>query len=141
MTNQAKRYLSIGVFSLGMCVGLYGCAILPGSLFTIGANDSLVATPIMVGSFAFFFPTCLLALWKRRQAASILLVMAVLWVLAIFIENHYLVVTRGFPSDSSFDLFKESLLALMPLSLDLFGFFTDRARWPLLLSRRPDAEQ
>ena len=140
MTNRSKRYLSIGVFSFGMCFGLYGCAVLPGSLFTIGANDSLVATPIMVGSFAFFFPTCLLALWKRTPAAWILLVMAILWVFAIFIENHYMVVTRGFPGDSFFDLFKESLLALIPLSLGLFGLFTNRAGWPLPLSRMDVAD-
>ncbi len=140
MTDQAKRYLSVGVFSFGMRVGLYCCAILPGSLFTIGANDSLVATPIMLGSFVFFFPTCLLALWRRRQAARILLVMAILWVFAIFIENHYMVVTRWFPGDSLFDLSKESLLALIPLSLGLFGVFTNRAGWPPLLSRRDAAD-
>jgi hypothetical protein len=139
VTDQAKRYLSIGVFSFAMCIGLYGCALVPRSIFTIGANDSLVATPIMVGSFVFFFPTCLLALWRRRPAAWILLVMAILWVFAVFIENHYMVATRGFPGDSLFDLFKESLLALIPLSLGLFGIFTDRAGWPRLLSRRDDA--
>ncbi len=128
------------MFSFGMCIGLYGCAVLPGSLFTIGANDSLVATPIMVGSFALFFPTCLLALWRRKPAAWILLVMAILWVFAISIQNRYIVVTRGFPGDSFFDLFKESMLALIPLSLGLFGIFSERAGWPPLLSRREDSD-
>jgi hypothetical protein len=139
MTYEAKRKLSLGLFSLGMCIGLYGCAVLPGSLFTIGANDSLVATPIMVGSFASFFPTCLLALWRRKPAAWILLVMAVSWIFAVFIQDHYMVVTRGFAGSSFLDLFKESLLALIPLSLGLFGIFSDRAGWPLLLSRRDDS--
>jgi hypothetical protein len=140
MTDQAKRYLSVGIFSFGMCVGLCGCAVLPVSLFTIGINDSLIATPIFVGCFMFFFPTCVLALWRRRPAAWILMVMTVSWIFAVFIQRHYEVAVRGFPPESLFDLFREISLAVIPLSLGVFGLFTDRAGWPLLLSRKPDAE-
>jgi len=139
MNDFAKRALSIGVFSLGMCIGLYGCAVLPMALFTIGINDSPIATPIFMGCLMFFFPTCLLALWKRRPAALILNVMAISWI-AVFVQEHYIVATRGLPSSSFLSLFRMSELALLPLSLGLFGLLTTRAGWPRLLSRRSDAD-
>ncbi len=133
MSDRAKRFLSIGIFSFGICVGLFGCAMSLPATFSIGVNDSPVAAIFFVGCFALFLPFCVIALWKRRTAGIGLILLAICWIYGLFDQRHYSNVVRHLPPDSISDFLYEISFALLPVALGIFALLTDRAGWPNLI--------
>jgi hypothetical protein len=140
MTDRLKRSISVGVFSLGMVGGVFGCARAPGAIFVIGVNDS---TPEVVALLlpVTLLPVCIVALWRRRVASLWLLLLALIWTVGMVYQRHYISNVRHFPPDSipAF-LVGEMAPAYFVLALAIFGLLTENAGWPKIVSRRQPAQ-
>jgi hypothetical protein len=134
MTDRLKRSISLGVFSLGMIGGVFGCVRAPGAIFVIGVNDS---TPEVVGLLLplTLLPLCIVALWWRRLASLWLLVLALIWTFGMVYERHYMSSVRHFPPDTvpAF-LVGEMAPAYFVSALAIFGLLTENAGWPKIVS-------
>jgi hypothetical protein len=136
MTDESKRTLSMIVFSLAGLCGLWGCAALPMAIFTIGVNDSVPEVWALLLP-ATLLPTCIIALWWRRQASVWLLLLGMIWIYGMTWQRHYMETIRHFPQESLWAFFLGAFMpAYLILGLGIFGLYGELHQWPRIIGRR-----
>jgi hypothetical protein len=140
MTDRVKRSISLGVFSLGMVGGIWGCTVAPRAIFVIGVNDSAPEVVALLLPVT-LLPVCVVALWRRRVASLWLLLLALIWAVGMVYQRHYISSVRHFPSDSiRAVLVGEMVPTYFVLALAIFGLLTENAGWPRMISQRRPAQ-
>jgi hypothetical protein len=134
MTERSLRAISASVFGFAVLGGLWSCAALLPATFTIGVNDSPLATPILLSVLASILPCCLLAFWRRRIAGIMLLLGAFAWLLGILIQRSYMLTERHFPQPSvPRELISGIYIAAPLLAIGFFAIITKARNWPEVL--------
>ena len=137
MVNTRKNPIVVTVFSLGAIFGLVSFGLATMALFTLGQNDSQIASLMAFSCMFLFLPLCFLAFWKLRLAGFCFLVLTVLWTSSILVQYHF-ENTRGMGhslTDSGGLLIYSALF----LFFGVFALKVDRTQRMLNESRRDSA--
>jgi hypothetical protein len=135
MTDESKRAISIGLFSIGIFAGALGCVGVPMAIFTIGVNDSEPEVWALLLPMT-LLPTCIVALWQRRYASLWLITLGFIWTYGMVWQRHYMSTVRHFPIEGAWQLIGSLIPAYFVLALGFFGILTERAHWPRMLGFR-----
>ena len=136
MTDGRKRALSIGLYSIGMIAGLFGCVATPRAIFVIGVNDSMPEVWALLLPMT-LLPTCVVALWWRKPASVWFLLLSLIWACGMIWQRHYMSTVRHFQGGSVGQfLVSEMLPAYFVFALAVFGLITEYAEWPQMIRRQ-----
>jgi hypothetical protein len=102
MQQDVKRTVSAVVFGLGILGSLAGCAVYPGALFVVGANDCTQEVLAMTFALATPLPVCILALWHRVVAGTWLIFAGAFFTYGMLFQRSYMIHERHFTINPAF---------------------------------------
>ena len=125
-----RRFWGRVVFAVGMGIGMLPLAAPPGAISTLGQHDAMLEVLALIAFCITVLPASVLAFWHRRAASVWLLLVGMATAALVIAQQHSLAATRGITPD-----YYSDYLFLGPLTLALFGIFTEWKGWPPLLER------